>query len=331
MVAWYAWAGFCVLIAGLVLIDLFGFQRKAHEMAPREAAVGAAMWMALGLSFTFVIWAWLGGRYATEYLSGYLVELSLSVDNVFVFALILGYFAVPAAYRHRVLFWGIFGALVLRMAAILTGVRLLNRFEWMIFVFGGFLLYTAWKMLTHSGVELHPDENPVIRVVRRFVPMTRDYEEAKLFARVDGRLLATPLFAVLVMIETSDLIFAADSIPAVLAVTRHTFIAFASNAFAILGLRALYFLLSGGLDRLHHLDTGVAAILGFVGAKMLLAHVVEIPVWLSLAVIATIMAISVIASLLVPPDGTGDAEGSPRTGMFAGMRERRRRRETDSR
>jgi tellurite resistance protein TerC len=326
MVDWYAWVGFIAFVVALLLVDLFGFQRKAHEMATREAAVWATIWIGLGLAFTFVVWGWLGGQAAGEYLSGYLIEKSLSVDNVFVFALIFGFFAVPGMYRHRVLFWGIFGALVLRFAFILAGVSLLDRFEWMIFVFGAFLLYTAWKMFTHSGVELHPDDNPVIRAVRRFVPMTPDYVGAKLFARVDGRLLATPLFAVLVLIETSDVIFAVDSIPAVLAVTRDPFIVFSSNAFAILGLRALYFLLADGMNRFRHLNTGLAAILGFVGAKMLLSEVFHIPVWVSLVVIAAILTVAIFASLRsAPEDLEEEVSHAPFAGAFAGLRARRKK------
>ncbi len=321
--AWYIWAGFAAFIVVVLVVDLLVFQREAHAVSTREAAVWSAIWIGLGLAFTGVIWVWLGGSAAGEYLAGYLIEKSLSVDNIFVFALIFEYFAVPAEYRHRVLFWGIFGALVLRFAFILAGVRLLEAFEPMIFVFGAFLLYTAWKMLTHQGVEIDPAENPVIRLLRRFVPMTSDYRGAHLIVREAGRRVATPLLAVLVMVETSDVIFAVDSIPAIFAVTRDPFLVFTSNAFAILGLRALYFLLSDSIQRFRYLSTGLAAVLGVVGIKMLLSEVIHVPVWISLGIVAAILAVAIIASLRAAPEPVPEEVSHlPIAGALAGMRQR---------
>lgn len=321
---WYVWAGFVTFIVILLLVDLLAFQRDAHEVSTKEAAISSAVWVTLGLSFGIVMWVWQGGDAAGEYLAGYLIEKSLSVDNIFVFALIFGYFGVPNAYRHRVLFWGVFGALVLRLAFIFAGVRLLDLFEPMIFVFGAFLLFTAWKMWRHQGVEIHPEDNPVLKLVRRFIPMTNEYHGAKLFTIETGRRVATPLFAVLVMVETSDVIFAIDSIPAVFAVTRDPFIVFTSNAFAILGLRALFFLLEGSLRRFGHLGTGLAAVLGFVGLKMILSEWIHLPIWLSLGVIATILTIAIVASLRsdeAPIEQ--EVSHSPLAAVFAGLRARR--------
>ncbi len=237
------------------------------------------------------------GRVAGEYLSGYLIEKSLSVDNVFVWAVIFGYFSVPVRYQFRVLFWGIFGALVLRAVFIFAGVSLLETFDWVLFVFGAFLLYTAVKVARGATAEVHPQHNRVLRVVRRVVPSTAEYDGQKLFTRRTGTLLATPLFAVLVLIESTDVVFAVDSIPAVLAVTREPFIVFASNAFAILGLRALYFCLAGMADRLRFLNLGLGVILAFVGLKMLLAELVYVPTGISLGLVATVLALTVVASL----------------------------------
>jgi tellurite resistance protein TerC len=241
---------------------------------------------------------WHGGPAATEYISGYLIEKSLSVDNVFVWALIMSYFAVPREYQFRVLFWGVFGALVLRFIFIFAGVALLERFEWMLFVFGAFLLITAARMLRHGDdEEVHPESNPVLRLVRRVVPSTTQYDGQKMFVRQAGKRLATPLFAVLIVIETSDVVFAVDSIPAILAVSREQFIVFSSNAFAILGLRALYFLLADLRDKFSYLQQGLAVILAFVGVKMILAEWYHIPTPLSLGVIAVVLAVAILASI----------------------------------
>jgi tellurite resistance protein TerC len=281
----------------MLLLDLLVFHRNAHEVSMREAAVTSAVWITLGLSFAGVVaWAW-GATAGGEYLAGYLIEKSLSVDNIFVFALLLSYFAVPKENQHRVLFWGVLGALVFRAIFIAAGATLLETFSWTIYVFGAFLVLTGVKMARHDGGEVHPDRNPVLRAVRRLVPLTPEYHGQRFFVKDGARRLATPMLAVLVAIETTDVLFAVDSIPAIFAVTDEPFLVFTSNAFAILGLRALYFLLAGMMSRFVYLKLGLAAVLVFVGAKMLAAGVYHLPVWVSLLVIAGILATSVVASL----------------------------------
>ncbi len=297
LVAPWAWAAFIALIAVLLLADLFLFHRDAHEISIREAAITSIFWVSLGLSFSFVIWATLGGSAAGQYLTGYVIEKSLSVDNVFVWAVILSYFAVPKAYQHRVLFWGVFSALVLRALFIFAGIALLETFDWMLYVFGAFLVVTAYRVATHDNQEIHPERNPVLKLMRRVVPVTGDYDGQHFWTKIDGRRFATPLLVVLVLVEATDVVFAVDSIPAILAVTRSQFIVFTSNAFAILGLRALYFLLSGAADKLRYLNVGLGVILGFVGVKMLIANWYHIPTLLSLVVIAVVLTITVIVSL----------------------------------
>jgi tellurite resistance protein TerC len=293
----WAWAALVVGIGVLLLADLLIVHRRPHAVSFREAAIESAAWIALGLSFTVVLALAYGGSAGGEYLAGYLIEKSLSVDNVFVWAVIFGYFSVPAQYQFRVLFWGIFGALVLRAIFIFAGVALLEAFEWILYIFGAFLLFTAFRIARSHDTEVHPDANPVLRLVRRVVPSTSEYDGQRLFTRRTGRLLATPLFAVLVLVETTDVVFAVDSIPAILAVSREPFIVFSSNAFAILGLRALYFLLAGMADRFRYLNLGLAVILGFVGIKMLIVEWYHLPTWLSLSVIAVVLAVTVWASL----------------------------------
>ncbi len=297
LVAPWAWAAFIALIAVLLLADLFLFHRDAHEISIREAAITSIFWVSLGLSFSFVIWATLGGSAAGQYLTGYVIEKSLSVDNVFVWAVILSYFAVPKAYQHRVLFWGVFSALVLRALFIFAGIALLETFDWMLYVFGAFLVVTAYRVATHDNQEIHPERNPVLKLMRRVVPVTGDYDGQHFWTKIDGRRFATPLLVVLVLVEATDVVFAVDSIPAILAVTRSQFIVFTSNACAILGLRALYFLLSGAADKLRYLNVGLGVILGFVGVKMLIANWYHIPTLLSLVVIAVVLTITVIVSL----------------------------------
>lgn len=291
------WAGFVALIVVLVAADLLLVHRTAHEITLREAAIESGVWISLGLAFTFVILAWQGGQAAGEYLSGYLIEESLSIDNVFVWAVILTYFGVPLMYRFRVLFWGIFGALVLRAIFIFAGVALVEQFEWVLYVFGGFLVYTAVKIGRHDEAEVHPDDNVALKLVRRFIPSTNEYDGQKLFTKENGRRVATPLFAVLVMIETTDVLFAVDSIPAILAVSREQFIVFSSNAFAILGLRSLYFCLAGMAGRFRYLNLGLAVILGFVGVKMLVHELIHLPTWAGLVVIVLTLFVAVMASL----------------------------------
>lgn len=292
-----AWAAFLAFVVALLALDLFVLHRDAHEVSVREAAGWSAFWIALGLSFAGVIWATRGGTAAGEYLAGYLIEKSLSVDNVFVFVLIFSFFAVPAAYQHRVLFWGVLGALVLRGVFIVAGAALLEAFHWVLYVFGAFLVYTGLKMFRHEDLALDPDENRVLRLLRRFLPMTTEYHGQRLFIRQAGTLVATPLFAVLVIVETTDLIFAVDSIPAIFAVTRDPFLVFTSNVFAILGLRALYFLLAGVAHRFVYLKAGLAVILVFVGSKMLIADLYHVPIGISLGVIASVLTLSIALSL----------------------------------
>ncbi|MGE3858203.1 MAG: TerC family protein [Dehalococcoidia bacterium] len=291
------WIAFNAFIIAMLMLDLLVLHRHAHVVSVREAAITSTGWIALGLAFGGLIWWWRGGTSAGEYLAGYLIEKSLSVDNVFVFVLIFSVFAVPAAYQHRVLFWGVVGALVMRGAFILAGAALLERFQWILYLFGAFLLYTAIKMFRHSEMAVDPQQNRVLRLLAKVIPLSPDYDGQKLFTRRNGALMATPLFAVLVIVETTDLVFAVDSIPAIFAVTRDPFIVYTSNAFAILGLRALYFLLAGVADRFVYLKTGLAVILAFVGVKMLMADFYHLPIWLSLSVIATVLTVSVVASL----------------------------------
>ncbi len=293
----WAWAGLVAGIAALLLADLLIVHRRPHAVSLREAAIESAAWIALGLSFSALLAWWFGAGAAGEYLAGYMIEKSLSIDNVFVWAVIFGYFAVPAQYQFRVLFWGIFGALVLRAIFIFAGVALLERFEWILYIFGAFLLFTAVKIARHRETQVNPDANPVLRLVRRVIPSTTEYDGQRLFTRRSGRRLATPLLAVLVLVETTDVVFAVDSIPAILAVSREPFLVFASNAFAILGLRALYFLLAGMAGRFRYLNSGLGVILGFVGVKMLVVEWYHVPTWLSLAVIAAVLAVAVWASV----------------------------------
>ena len=295
----WAWAAFVGLVVTLILLDMLVFHRDAHEVTIKAAAIESAVWITLGLSFTFVIWSWHGGTAAGQYLSGYLIEESLSIDNVFVWAVILTFFQVPQMYRFRVLFWGIFGALVLRAIFIFAGVALVERFEEALYVFGAFLIYTAWKISRHDEAEVHPDQNLALRLVRRIVPSTNQYDGQKMFTKENGKRVATPLFAVLIMVESTDVLFAVDSIPAIFAVSQEQFIIFTSNAFAILGLRALYFCLAGMADKFRYLNTGLGVILAFVGVKMILAtaDLWHPPTWLALAVIVSVLAVAVIASL----------------------------------
>jgi tellurite resistance protein TerC len=293
----WAWAALVGAIVALLLVDLLIVHRRPHVITVREAAIESAVWIALGVSFTLVVAATAGAGAAGEYMAGYLIEKSLSVDNVFVWAVLFSYFAVPREYQFRVLFWGILGALAMRAAFIFAGVAVLERFDWVLYIFGAFLVITAVRIARHGEPEVHPERNPVLRLARRIIPSTPDYDGQKLFTRRTGRLLATPLFVVLVLVETTDVVFAVDSVPAILAVSREPFIVFASNAFAILGLRALYFLLAGMAGRFRYLNVGLGVILGFVGIKMLLTDVYHVPLWLSLLAIAAALAASVVASL----------------------------------
>jgi tellurite resistance protein TerC len=314
--AWH-WAVLLGVVFALLLFDLLVLHRKPHEIKPREAAIETAVWVSIGLGFALVVWWWFGGTATTEYLSGYLVEQSLSVDNVFVWAIILTYFAVPAKYQHRVLFWGIFGALVLRATFIFAGVALIERFDWVLYIFGAFLLFTAIRLLVSDDDEqVDPGNSRFLRLVNRVVPSTDTLDGPHLFTKVNGKRLATPLFAVLVLVELTDLIFAVDSVPAVLAVSHEQFIVFSSNAFAILGLRSMYFLLAHLHGRFRFLQQGLAVILAFVGVKMIISEWVHIETWISLVVIAVVLLTAIACSLWFPgeqdePADHGDGDQPP--------------------
>ncbi|HEX9697462.1 MAG TPA: TerC family protein [Actinomycetota bacterium] len=297
----WMWIAFTAFILAMLCVDLL-MNRDAHEVSMREAGIWSGVWVTLGLAFGGLLWAWQGSVVAGEYIAGYLIEKSLSVDNIFVFALLFSYFAVPPRYQHRVLFWGVFGALIFRILFIAGGAALLDKFHWMIFVFGGFLVVTGIRMAMHKETEVHPEKNPVLKMLRRIIPITGSYHGKGFFTRVNGKRMATPLLAVLVVVETTDIIFAIDSIPAIFAVTRDTFIVFTSNAFAILGLRAMYFLLAGLIAKFRFLSVGLASVLVFVGIKMLISEWYHIPIALSLAFIATAITASVIASMKFPAE-----------------------------
>jgi tellurite resistance protein TerC len=291
------WIVFNAFILALLALDLGVFHRKAHEVSTREAATWSAIWIAIALIFNAGVFYFAGSATGTEFLTGYLIEKSLSVDNIFVFVLIFSYFAVPAQYQHRVLFWGIIGALVMRGALIVVGSSLLEHFHWTFYIFGVIVIASGIRMLTQKHEELHPERNPVVRIVRRFLPVTSAYHGQAFFIRNPGIVL-TPLAIVLLIVETTDLIFAVDSIPAIFAVTDDPFIVYTSNAFAILGLRALYFLLAGMVTRFVYLKPALSAILIWVGAKMLLSDVYHVPTVASLAVIAAILLVAAGASLI---------------------------------
>jgi tellurite resistance protein TerC len=293
-----SWVIFAVVVLGLLSLDLFVFHREAKPVRMREAGAWVAVWVTLGLGFGGWIFLTRGATSGGEYLAGYLIEYSLSMDNVFVFAVLFSYFGVPAAYQHRLLFWGVFGAIVFRAIFILAGTALLERFHIVVYVFGLLLLFTAWRMVTAGAENVDPSKNIFLKLIRRAMPVTHDFDGPKFFTRRNGRLFATPLFAALVVIESSDIMFAIDSVPAILAITTDTFIVFTSNAFAIMGLRSLYFLLAGLIDRFEYLKYGLAALLAFAGFKMLLSDVIHIDIWLSLGVIVGILAVSVVVSLL---------------------------------
>ncbi len=294
------WIGFLVFVLAMLALDLGVFHRKEHAVRPREAAIWSVVWISLALLFNLGVYHWFGSVRALEFLTGYLIEKALSVDNLFVFLVVFSYFSVPAKLQHRVLFWGILGALFMRAAFIFAGAALIQSFHWVIYVFGAFLVYTGIKLLTHADAEQHPEKNPVLRLFRRVVPAVPDYRGAHFVVREKGRLLATPLLAVLVVIEATDIVFAVDSIPAIFAITADPFIVFTSNIFAILGLRALYFLLAGMLGAFRFLKVGLGLVLAFVGAKMLSDHWIEVPIWVSLTVIAGLLVLSVVASVLIP-------------------------------
>jgi tellurite resistance protein TerC len=297
----WAWAGFIALVLVLLVLDLLVFGRRSREISFRQATGLSVFWIVLALLFGVVVFAVAGSERGSEYLAGYVIEKSLSVDNVFVFALIFSYFAVPARYQYKVLFWGVVGALVLRGIFVLVGAELLERYDWTIYAFGAFLIYTGIRMAFHRDTEVHPERNPVLRLVRRVVPMTPDFQGEKFFARRGpgrGKLFTTPLFAVIIVVGTTDVIFAVDSIPAIFAITSSAFVVWSANVFAVLGLRPLYFMLAGMIDRFVYLNVGLSIVLVFVGAKFIISDIFgKMPIWVSLPFIATVVTVSILASL----------------------------------
>jgi tellurite resistance protein TerC len=297
----WLWIGFNLFVLAMLALDLGVFHRKAHVVTFRESLAWTVVWVALALLFNAGVWHYYGSQKALQFFTGYLIEKSLSVDNVFVFALLFSYFAVPPVYQHKVLFWGILGALVMRAVMIAAGATLIAKFTWIIYLFGAFLILTGIKMVFKREGEIHPERNPVVRWFKKLMPVTTDYRRDRFFVVENGVRHATPLFVVLLLVEASDLIFAVDSIPAIFAVTTDPFIVYTSNVFAILGLRSLYFALAGVMDKFHYLKIGLGAVLAFVGVKMLLAHTpYKIDTLLSLAVVVSILALSIAASLLRP-------------------------------
>jgi tellurite resistance protein TerC len=295
-VALWIWAVFVVGVLAVLLVDLLVFHRRTQVVTLREAGTWTAVWLVLAIGFAGVVWAWRGGEAATAYLTGYLIERSLSVDNIFVLAVIFTYFAVPPEYRHRALLWGVLGALVLRAAFIAGGAVALERFAWTVYVLGAFLILSGLRLATRE-IEAHPDKNVVLRLMRRIVPMTDRFHGQRFFVRLERRLLATPMLAVLVAVATTDVAFAADSVPAIFAVTDDAFLVFAANAFSVVGMLALYFLLEGVMGRFRYLSLALSAILVFVGAKMAVSDIYHVPVALSLAVIFGVLLAATAASL----------------------------------
>ena len=302
------WIGFIVIIATLLILDLGVFHRNSHQVSVREAAIWSVVWISLALLYNLAVYWFLGADQALAFLAGYLLEKSLSVDNIFVFVLIFSYFRVAPAYQHRVLFWGILTALILRGVMIVLGAALISRFEFLIKIFGAFLIYTAYKMATEGEREIDIESNPLVNLLRRFMPITDGYRAEHFTVIEAGRRMATPLLVVLLIVESTDVVFAVDSIPAIFGITTDPFIVFTSNIFAILGLRSLYFLLAGVIDKFHYLQTGLSVVLGFVGLKMLvesissyvMEHAIHVPIQLSLGFIGFILAASVIISLIFP-------------------------------
>jgi len=299
------WVGFNLFVLAMLALDLGVFHRKAHVISLREAATWSVVWVSLAMAFNAILYVWRGPEPALQFFTGYLIEKSLSVDNIFVFVLIFGAFAVPPAYQHRVLFWGILGALVMRGALIAVGATLLKEFHWIIYVFGAFLIFTGVKMALHRDFEIHPERNLVVRLFRRIMPVSSEYHADRFMIRQAGKWVATPLLLVLVLVESTDLVFAVDSIPAIFAVTQDPFLVYTSNVFAILGLRSLYFLLAGVMDRFSYLKLGLSVVLAFVGTKMVLVDIYKIPTTVSLAVIAGILITAIVASLLRKDDVDG--------------------------
>ena len=293
------WIVFNLFVLAMLAFDLWVFHRPAHLVGFREAVAWSATWVALAIAFAVLVYFWRGREAATEFTTGYIIELALSVDNLFIFLLIFRFFHVPADYQHKVLFWGIVGAIVMRGVFIVAGIGLIRTFHWVTYIFGAFLVYSGIRLFGEQDAALEPEKNPVLRLFRKWLPVTEDYEGDKFLVRRGG-LYATPLLIVLIVIETTDLLFATDSIPAVLAITLNAFIVYTSNVFAILGLRSMYFVLAGMMEAFHYLHYGLSAVLIFIGAKMLAADYYRIPTMVALGVVAGALAISMLASILHP-------------------------------
>jgi tellurite resistance protein TerC len=295
----WPWVAFNLFVLFLLVLDLGVFNRKAHVVSAKEAGMWTAVWVSLAAAFCTLLYFWKGATPALDFATGYLIEYSLSVDNIFVFVLLFSAFRVPAEYQHRVLFWGILGAIIMRGTFIGLGTALLNRFHWIIYIFGAFLIYSGIKMALHKDEEMHPEENRIVGFFRRFVPMTHAYQGARFFVRENGKRLATPLLLVLVIVETTDVIFAVDSIPAIFAITTDPFIVYTSNLFAVLGLRSLYFLLAHVVDKFHYLKIALSIILTFVGVKMLIGAIgYKVNTLASLGVIVGTLTIAILASIV---------------------------------
>jgi tellurite resistance protein TerC len=309
------WIGFTLLVLAMLGLDLGVFHRHAHVVKVREALLWTVVWIALSLLFNLGVYGWFGSERALEFLTGYVIEKALSVDNIFVFLVIFSSFAVPAALQHRVLFWGILGAMVLRGIFIVVGATLLQTFHWVIYLFGAFLILTGAKLLVRRTSEVHPERNPIFRLFRRLVPSVGDYRSSRFTVVAGGKRFATPLLLVLVAVEITDIAFAVDSIPAIFAITKDPFIVYTSNIFAILGLRALYFVLAGVMGRFRYLNTGLALVLAFVGAKMMLTDLYKVPIGASLAVVAALLLGALVASVVHPqPKRRLETDRNPRTG-----------------
>lgn len=310
----WLWIGFNVFVLCMLALDLGVFHRKAHVVTFKESIAWTVVWVSLALIFNLGVAHYMGDEKGLEFFTGYVIEKSLSVDNVFVFALLFSYFAVPPLYQHKVLFWGILGALIMRAIMIFLGSALIERFAWIIYVFGAFLILTGIKMIVKREEEIHPERNPLVRWFKKLMPVTNDYRGDKFFVRENGIRMATPLFVVLLLVEFSDLIFAVDSIPAIFAVTKDPFIVYTSNVFAILGLRSLYFALAGVMDKFHYLKIGLGVVLSFVGVKMLLGHTAwKIDTHVSLGVIVAVLTTSIVVSLLRPKQATAKVAPLPVT------------------
>ncbi len=305
------WILFNLFIIAMLIIDLMVFNRKPHEISIRESLVWTAVWITLAVIFGIGLYFFMSPQDSIDYFTGYLIEKSLSVDNIFVFLLIFTYFGVKDKYQHRVLFWGIFGALIFRLLFILIGVALIEMFHWVIYIFGAFLILTGIKLGMEKDKEIHPEKNPVLLLARRMIPITKSFYGQKIIFKKRGRYIATPLLLVLIVIETTDVIFALDSIPAIMAITRDTFIIYSANAFAILGLRALYFALSGVMRLFHYLHYGLSFILIFIGTKMMLEEILEIPTLITLGVIVLTLSTSVLFSILYPKENLSDDQLNP--------------------